>query len=265
MIRSLQDALSPARFGGKAAQLAEALRAGLPVPDGWALEPEAARHVAAAETPPAWVEKVLAAGPLAVRSSAVGEDGASASHAGQFHTELGVSDAHGLLRAVRQVVASATSEGAVGYRNRLGLDGAAPMGVVLQRMVSAHAAGVLFTRHPVTGAEQRLIEGSWGLGEVVVAGRVVPDRWVLAPGGAVVEYTPGVKDSRLVLKPDGTAVSEDVPAELREAPCLDAAALVALDALAAACDRVWAPPHDIEWAVVEQTVYLIQRRPITAR
>lgn len=263
MIPRLQAAVDPALFGGKAAHLAQALLAGLPVPDGWALEPDRAERVAAAETPPSWAESVLESGPLAVRSSAVGEDAQSASHAGQFHTELGVSDAPALHRAIRDVVASATSEGAAGYRSRLGLEGAAPMGVVLQRMVPAQVAGVLFTLHPVTGAEQRLLEASWGLGEAVVAGSVVPDRWLLAPGGHVIEYTPGRKDHRLTLKPDGTAVTEEVPVELRKSPCLDAGLLRALESLATACDGVWRPPHDIEWAVVEREVYLIQRRPIT--
>jgi pyruvate,water dikinase len=253
--------------GGKAAQLGAALRAGLPVPPGFALAHE---HVDAIVSDDAhgsarYITDAFASlgGPVAVRSSAVGEDGASASFAGQHATVLGVACERTLLAAIRKVRESAHAPSALAYRRKLGLDEAPRMGVVVQRLINADKAGVLFTQNPMTGADERVIEAAWGLGEVVVAGLVTPDRYRVARGGRVLERSAGDKDLAICLRADGGTHETVVDAERAAALCLDDADLAALDQLAARCEAHCTAPQDIEWAFAGRTLYLLQRRAIT--
>src|SRR5262249_19638398 len=108
--------------------------------------------------------------PFAVRSSAVDEDGAAASFAGQHPTVLNVHSAADVPGAIRQVWWSANSDSAITYRQRVGLFTKPSVGVVVQTLLNPTVAGVMFTEHPVTGVDERLIEASWGVGEAVVAG-----------------------------------------------------------------------------------------------
>jgi pyruvate,water dikinase len=262
----LVEACDEGAFGGKAVSLGAAIRAGLPVPPGVAVgttlvELVAGDHGAAAETllssphlPPAR---------LAVRSSAVGEDSAGASFAGQHVTRLNVYRAR-LIAAVRDVWGSAHTESALAYRERKGLPGQARIGVVVQALVEPIAAGVMFTRNPVTGADERLIEAAWGLGEAVVNGTVVPDRFTLDASGHVVEIVPGDKDVKVWYGDTDGTVEVPVAPELRGAPCLTQEQLAGLYDLAERCRGVWGPNLDLEWALgADGTMYLLQCRPIT--
>lgn len=131
-------------------------------------------------------------------------------------------------------------------------------------MIDADCAGVLFTRHPVTGEDERLIEGAWGLGEAVVSGLVDPDRARVDRSRRVLEASAGDKPIAIRLAEGGTA-EVPVHVDLRERSCLDERTIHALCDLAEHCERVWDSPHDIEWAVFRGRVWLLQRRPITAR
>lgn len=258
----LPHAGSRARFGGKAASLAEALAAGLPVPDGLALDVELTEAISAgvAGIEPGWLESL--GGAVAVRSSAVDEDGAQASFAGQHRTVLGVRSTAALLDAVRDVRASAHEPAALAYRTRLGIDGSPRIAVLIQRMLDPRCAGVLFTRHPVTGADERLIEASWGVGETVVAGLVEPDRVRMHRGGQVIEQHVGIKD--VAIGPSGHGMTESAVDEADQTrPCLDPDDLAALEELAARCEAVFPGAHDIEWAFVERHLFLLQRRDVT--
>jgi pyruvate,water dikinase len=260
----LDEAGDPCLYGGKAAQLSAALRAGLPVPGGFSLGWEAVREVVHGEVDLGALLRALGPGPWAVRSSAVGEDGEDASFAGTHLSVLGVVGAAAVEDAVHRVHESAHDPGAIAYREQHGLDPSPRMAVVLQEMVASDVAGVLFTRHPLTGARERLIEASWGLGEVVVSGQVTPDQYRLSPDGIPLECTTGEKDIALRLGPDGLVEEHEVDPDLVEAPCLDDSRLQALHRLASACDRVFeAEDHDIEFAFVGDRLYLLQRRPIT--
>ena len=137
------------------------------------------------------------------------------------------------------------------------------MAVVIQALVPAESAGILFTRNPLTGADERVIEGSFGLGEAVVAGLVTPDRFRLARGGAVLERALGDKDIAIGWHPEGGTQEIALSAERSAQWCLSHAQLQELDALASACESALPGPHDIEWAFAAGKLYLLQRRAIT--
>jgi pyruvate,water dikinase len=252
-------------FGGKAAQLAVAMRAGLPVPAGVALPFGFVAAVAAGEARQqlAAVLRVLDF-PLVARSSAVGEDSEQASFAGQHLTRLNLRSGPELVDAVCAIWDSARSPSALAYRERLGLPRDPRMAVVVQELVDADSAGVLFSRNPLDGSDELVIEAAWGLGESVVAGLVTPDRFRLSHDGAVVERIPGLKDVAIRIDPQGGTRQTDVPDRLARELCLDDAQLGALHALALRCDDVFGGSHDLEWAFAGDRLYLLQRRTLTA-
>lgn len=262
----LANARDDAIFGSKAVGLGEAAREGLPLPPGLALSGDIVEAVASGEEA-AMAEVLEAAGalqaPLAVRSSAVDEDGISASFAGQHLTLLNVPSAEAVNDAVRQVWWSANSDSAITYRQKVGLFRRPSVGVVVQSLLDPDAAGVMFTRHPVTGADERVIEASWGLGEAVVAGQVIPDMFRVAPSGEVLERTPGYKTIAIRSLPEGGTIEEQVAPELVERLCLDDDQLAALNGLAARCEEVYGPARDIEFAFAGGAVYLLQCRAVT--
>jgi len=263
----LTDSIDESRYGGKAAQLAAAIRAGLPVPGGVAL-PVGFVDAVASDQPNA-IRKleescVTLDGPVAVRSSAVGEDSETASFAGQHLTCLNVQPSlPALADAVRAIWKSAHSESALAYRQRLGLSSEPQIGVVVQEMVIADCAGVLFTRNPSNGADEIVIEASWGLGESVVAGLVTPDRFRIRREGTVLERTSGMKDIAIRILPEGGTQEAEVPDERVHALCLNDARLRKLHALAMRCERTFGGTQDLEWAFAGRTLYLLQRRALT--
>ena len=264
---ALSEAHEVRRFGGKAVQLGAALRAGLPVPNGIALDTAFVDAVAKGEAHAlAQLETLCTSltGALAVRSSAVGEDSASASFAGQHATVLNARGPVAVREAVVEVWRSGHAESARAYRERVGADIDVRVGIVLQELVDADIAGVLFTCNPVTGADEILIEASWGLGEAIVQGLVIPDRYRLARSGHVLEAQTGVKDIAVRLHLAGHTRQEPVTSCLVESHCLGEGELVALRDLARRCDETFgAGPHDLEWAFEGKHLFLLQRRPVT--
>ena len=265
---ALREAFDVAAFGGKAVQLGEALRAGLPVPDGFALSARwVDRVVSGDETA---LEELRGLLPelrqhVAVRSSAVGEDSAGASFAGQHATCLHIEPAvDAILAAVRHVWESGRTDAARAYRQRLGVEGEPQVGIVVQRMVESTAAGVLFSRDPVSGEDVRVIEAAWGLGEVVVAGLVTPDRFRVNRSGTVIERTPGYKDFLIRRSAGGGTEEIALDNDRAEALCLDDAQLLALHRLSDRCEAVYGGEQDLEFAFAEGDLFLLQRRPITA-
>jgi len=262
----LTDAHDEADFGAKAVGLGDAARAGLPVPPGIALSGAIVDDVAAGEDDA--IQAVLTAarplqGPLAVRSSAADEDGADASFAGQHLTLLNVPSVDDLTAAIREIWWSANSDSAITYRKRVGLFTRPSIGVVVQQLLDPEVAGVMFTQNPINGADERLIEASWGLGEVVVAGRVIPDNFRIDRSGTVLDRNPGVKKVAIRAVADGGTVEEAVAPELVEALCLDDDQLARLDAMARRCEEVYGPSRDIEWAIAGSQLYLLQCRAVT--
>jgi pyruvate,water dikinase len=262
----LPEARDHGVYGSKAVGLGDAARAGLPLPSGFALSGEFVEAVASGEEPA--ISRLLETvgdlpGPLAVRSSAVDEDSADASFAGQHLTLLGIPSTDGVTAAIKEIWWSANSDSAITYRQRVGLFARPSVGVVVQSLVDADVAGVMFTRNPVSGADERVIEASWGLGEVVVNGSVIPDMFRVSPDGVLLEQTPGLKKIAIRLRPDGGTVEDQVAVEQVEQLCLDDAQLAALSGLAARCEEVYGPARDIEWAIANGQLYLLQCRAVT--
>ena len=261
-----KNARETALYGSKAVGLGEAARHGLAVPPGVALSGDMVEAVAAGEE---YAIERLAKGiaalspPFAVRSSAVDEDGAAASFAGQHLTVLNVHSAADVPGAVREVWWSANSDSAITYRQKVGLFTRPSVGVVVQTLLNPAVAGVMFTEHPVTGVDERLIEASWGLGEAVVAGLVVPDHFRLHRSGEVLERKVGRKRIAVRSLPNGGTFEEPVPAGQVSQLCLADTHLAALSELALQCEKAYGPRRDIEWAIQDGTLYLLQCRAVT--
>ncbi len=262
----LEKARDDAIFGSKAVGLGDAARGGLPLPPGVALSGSIVEAVASGEERAIRkVEKAVRSlpAPLAVRSSAVDEDGAEASFAGQHLTLLNVASSDQLCEALREIWWSANSDSAITYRQRSGLFVRPSVAVVVQALLNPEVAGVMFTQNPITGADERVIEASWGLGEAVVAGLVIPDHYRIDRSGAVLERTPGMKKIAIRTLPEGGTVEEEVARDLVERLCLDDGQLEQLNNLAARCEEVYGPARDLEWAFSRGELYLLQCRAVT--
>jgi len=268
-VLDLADARDFAFAGGKAVNLAELIGAGFPVPDGFCVGtpayaqaadtagiaalldgpdlPARARDALLATPIPDDVAAAVTAAylalgegaPVAVRSSATAEDLPGASFAGQQDTYLNVVGVAALLDAVRRCWASLWTDRAVAYRADAGIPHAGTqLAVVVQRMVDARAAGVLFTADPISGRRSRsVLDAAAGLGDAVVSGAVDPDHWVV----------------------DGRAITSGPPAG-----CLTDRQVRDLVELGRRVEAHFGAPQDIEWALDgEGTLWLTQSRAIT--
>jgi pyruvate,water dikinase len=205
---------------------------------------------------------------VAVRSSATTEDAADASFAGLQDTYLWVRSAADMLHKVRSCWASLYSVESITYRRKRGFpEAGVAMAVVVQKMVDARTAGVMFTRSPLTGDRSVItIEGAWGLGSAVVGGEVTPDRWVLGKiTGEIAVREISDKAIQHVPAAGGGVESIAVSDELRRGPCLTDEQLQALRGIGRQVERHYGRPQDIEWAVERGTgeILLLQSRPET--
>ena len=210
--------------------------------------------------------------PVAVRSSATGEDAATASFAGQYESYLGVIGAEAVLAAVRRAWSSLFVARALAYRSRQKQHFRdTPMGIGVLRLVHARCAGVAFSAHPVSGKRDRfVIEGSWGWGESVVQGTVEPDSVeVDRTDGRILSYRIGDKRVASLFDPARGGVTEQLlPVRFQRAQCLTPEMICALWKAISEIERQFGRPVDIEW-VIEPTwrfgapVSIVQVRPIT--
>ncbi|MBO0831796.1 MAG: PEP/pyruvate-binding domain-containing protein [Actinobacteria bacterium] len=205
--------------------------------------------------------------PVAVRSSAIGEDAAEASFAGLQDTYLWIRGASAVLDHVRKCWASLYNTEAVSYRLRQGMpEGDVAMAVVVQRMVDPRSAGVMFTCSPQTGDRSVIaIEGSWGLGSVLVSGEVTPDSFVVSKvTGEILRRTVAAKQRLHRANTLGTGTTAvDVDLALQEQPCLDDAEIRALAQLGRQVEQHYGVPQDIEWAITSDQIVLLQSRAET--
>ena len=246
--------------GTKSATLGELMQVGFDVPEGFVLTTEAfldfahqkrrpAEESMAESTHPAVPPKVVAAlraalaalgnVPVAVRSSAVEEDLDNASFAGIYETVLDIRGLEAVIQAVLKCWSSVFGQRAAVYRAMKGLNGAPRMAVLVQRLVAAEASGIAFTAHPLTGdTSVTLVSAVAGLGESIVSGRTTPEEWLVAHGQATCETS--------------------YEAVLDETKARRVAELAERIEVHLGC------PQDIEWALSQGRLYLLQARPITA-
>lgn len=257
-------AADPARAGGKAAALA-ALARDLPVPDGFVVAgtPDDAAVEEAYEQ---LAERAGEDEPLvAVRSSATDEDGQTSSFAGQHETILGVRGIDELLDAIAACRASAHAERALEYRRANGLARpSAPLPVLVQLLVPADAAAVVFSVNPVNPRSgEVLVNAAFGLGESIVGGTVTPDEWALAHRSLHVTRRTIADKRRMTVRAPGGSREVDVPAPLRRMASISDAQAQAAAALAVRLETELGFPVDLEVAWTGDDLHLLQCRPIT--
>ncbi len=237
----------------------------------WDVSLRIRNHFLTAAWPPA-LKKVLLEelrqGPaqwdaVAVRSTAPGEDSARQSFAGLHESRILVRGAEAMLEAVRVVWASLWSDGALLYRQELGLDPAeSAMAVVVQQMVIGDVSGILFTKAP-HDAKRMMVEAVWGLNQALVDGTLEPDRWQLdRADGSVLEKHSVVHSSALRPKDRGPELVPLSPEQCRQSP-LGPALCAELFRIGRQLEETLATSVDIEWTVLEQRLFILQVRPIT--
>lgn len=243
------------RVGGKALNCARLRRAGFPVPDGLVLTADGDPADAAAVIDHPWFSSLTPstavfpqasdqtphpARRFAVRSSGIGEDSDGHSFAGIHETFLDVERTQ-IADAVRACLRSTTSEQAKAYRDTHGLSGDARTAVLIQPMIDARISGVAFTRHPVTGADELVIDAAPGLGDALVSGRIEPDRYRLR-------------------KTDGAVLEQQIV--VGRAP-LPGVVLQRLADLLVRIEHHFGVPQDVEWAADADALWVLQSRPVT--
>jgi phosphohistidine swiveling domain-containing protein len=236
------QACNPNAVGMKAATLARLIARSFRVPQGFVVTAVACEKVhSGGGIPPELSSEIrshldrLGQCPLAVRSSGLAEDLPDASYAGQYESVLGVVGNDAVSEAIAHCVASASSARVRAYQ---GAHEPARMAVIVQRMVSADAAGVAFTANPVTGDREVLVSAVKGLGDRLVGGEATPDEWIVR--------------------------GEDVTCARSPEGALDQERAREIAALATSVEDVFGAPQDIEWALADGSLFLLQARPITA-
>jgi pyruvate,water dikinase len=209
----------------------------------------------------------------AVRSSALDEDSADYSFAGQYETALGLSSVRDIITATGACVHSADSARIAAYRGASVQEGmpaagdsaarVSAVGVLIQEMVPADRAGVAFTINPLTGANEFVVDASFGLGDLLVSGQITPDQFIVDASCRVSKLTVGSKRLMSVLTHRGI-IRTPVPESLQAKPSLSDGQLQELIAAARACESALGHPVDIEWAVNGNRLFILQARPITA-
>ncbi|XP_076222642.1 rifampicin phosphotransferase-like isoform X2 [Nomia melanderi] len=203
----------------------------------------------------------------AIRSSAVGEDSEETSAAGQNSTYLGIQGIDNIIQSVAMCWASLYSYQSVMYRKQHGMFVKATMGVCVQKMVNADAAGVMFTRHPTTGNPSNIvITANYGLGETVVSATVEPDTIVVHKSWdnklTVKNSVSGSKQQKLLVSNNGV-VTVDLNEQEKKEICISEDMTLRLAAIGVDLETLFGSARDIEWAIINQQIYLLQARPIT--
>lgn len=221
-------------------------------------------HGMASQIRSAW--KTLGSPAVSVRSSSTAEDLAGTSFAGQYDTYLNVTSFNELLEKVRLVWASLHSAHAIGYRRRNGMSHTdAYMAVVVQTQLRPDASGVMFTRDPITGKQQFVVSAARGLGEGVVAGTAEADRYVLRPRvGTLISSEVSEKKVQVVTSRNGGIQTASVQAREQNKPALTSRQLTQLAGYGRRLVELFGSPQDIEFAVENRKLQILQSRPMTA-
>jgi pyruvate,water dikinase len=202
---------------------------------------------------------------VAVRSSATAEDLPDLSFAGQQDTYLNIQGQDAVLEAVKRCWASLWTARAIGYRIRNNIDqSAVSLAVIVQILVPADVAGILFTANPLNGRrDQMVINASWGLGEAIVSGQVTPDTLTVAKSSGMVIERQTAQKLVMTARVEGATETRPVPEALQRAPVLSDAEASALVKMGMEIEQLYGTPMDIEWAMQEGKIYILQARPVT--
>jgi rifampicin phosphotransferase len=266
----------PGLVGSKSAILARLFHI-LPgaVPSGVALSPPQAEFFAGlsgsdrlAQTSQTLLAALGEHGPTlekryAVRSSALDEDSADYSFAGQYETALGLSSAYDIIVAIEACVHSADSARIAAYRRTSVQKSMSAVGVLIQEMVPADRAGVAFTINPLTGANEIVIDASFGLGDLLVSGQITPDEFIIDTSCQVSQLTVGSKRLMSVMTHRGI-IHTPVPKSLQVIPSISGDQLNTIISAARICESALGQPVDVEWAMTGNMLSILQARPITA-
>jgi pyruvate,water dikinase len=202
--------------------------------------------------------------PVAVRSSATAEDSEAASFAGQQETYLHVRGVEQIVERIRDCWCSFFTERALFYRSRKGSLGDLGMAVVVQRMVEPDVSGVMFTIDPTKGRRDRMVvEAVFGLGEGVVSGQLTPDHYVLARDGRLKRTKLTAQPYAIVHDPAGGVRERALPAAQGEAQTLAEEQLARLAKVGVELEERLGGPQDIEWAIQDDDLFVLQSRPVT--
>ena len=279
--------------GGKAANLGVLVKAGFDVPEGFVLTTDAYKsfleengidlsvvstdlalvrdRIETADLPPHLKTAILESyrkigqGKVAVRSSATAEDLPEASFAGQYETSLNIDGEESLLSNIKHCFASMWTDRAVAYREENEIPhGQVQLAVVVQSMIQAECAGVLFTKNPISESDKEMmIESNFGLGESVVSGQAVTDRYVVTHNGEIVSKEIATKDM-MIESVSGGIQQSPIPQEKGQLSSLSDEQVVELSKLGKSIENLFELPQDIEWAIDNSgTIHILQSRPIT--
>lgn len=206
-------------------------------------------------------------GAVAVRSSATSEDLPGASFAGQQESYLNIEGAEEVLMAVKRCWSSLWTARAIAYRAQQGIEaGGASMAVVVQRMIPAGVAGILFTANPVNGSQdEMMIEASWGLGEAIVGGRVTPDTIVVEKATGEIRQTQMGEKSIMTVPITGGTDEIEVDSQKRARAALSSEQIGEIVRTGCKVEALFGIPQDIEWAIAGEKLYVLQARPITTQ
>lgn len=266
------DCHDAASVGGKAASLSQ-LATRFAVPPGFAVAAMAANR----PIPPALIGEIVIAYEtlatragtadlaVAVRSSAVDEDGTDSSFAGQHATFLNIHGAAAVVSAVERCARSALSTEAAAYRTQRGLAlDDVRIAVLVQQLIHADVSAVAFSANPITGdRDEVMITSNWGLGESVVGGTATPDTFIVRKDSHAVTMRAVATKTVMTARTSGGTADVETPPHLRDASSLTDAQLAAIARLATELDAHTGAPVDIECAIAGDALYLLQCRPIT--
>ncbi|MGD9397431.1 MAG: PEP/pyruvate-binding domain-containing protein, partial [Candidatus Thorarchaeota archaeon] len=211
----------------------------------------------------------LGVGKVAVRSSATAEDLPEASFAGQYETSLNIEGKEGLLKHVKRCLASMWTDRAVAYREENEINhNQVQIAVIVQSMVQAKSAGVLFTRNPIASSDsEMMIESNFGLGESVVSGHTVSDRFVVdcGPNDTYTLVTREIGSKDVMIEGSVTGIkSIPLTTEMSQQSSLDDDDVIEMARIAKLIEKVFKAPQDIEWAIdTSGEIHILQSRPIT--
>lgn len=202
---------------------------------------------------------------VAVRSSALDEDGSDASFAGQHDTYLNIRGIDAVVDAVGRCVLSASSSEALAYRRQRGISvDDVQMAVLVQQLVPADVAAVVFSANPISGSrDEVMINSNWGLGESIVGGTATPDMFVVQKQGLEVSCRDIARKDRMTVMTDTGTEEVDVPEDIRSQSSLAHEQILEVARLAMMLEEFVGHPVDVECAIARNTLYLLQCRPIT--